>query len=352
MQDRWKKGRVHSLAVVGLAKNAGKTTVLNTLASRLEAEGRSVGFLSIGVDGEERDVWTLKKKPPVVLPPGSLAATAASLLDEKGGDWELLETTPLNTPLGPVTLARALRRVRVKLAGVTRKEGVREVLTRFRERGAEQILVDGAYDRKAAASPWITDAAICVAGAAIARSLDGLMEKTEEAVHLLTLPEAKDPLLRSAAEQAVTENRLVGIRKGRVEALPCSSLLLADRVREVLDGGEWRGLALPGSLTDRGLERLRGAGHPVDLVLADPTRAFVSLRSLRRFYREGSTLSCLRVVRLAAVAVNPVSPSGYTFDPGEMKERTARICHPVPVFDAVRDGVDGLEEIKRNISGG
>ena len=347
------KGPVRSLAVIGLAKNAGKTTVLCGLAEREAAVGRSLGILSIGVDGEERDVWSLKPKPVVMIPPGCLVATAASLLDERGGDWELVESTPFYSPLGRVTLARARRRTRIKLAGVTRTEEVREVIARLLAQGAERVLVDGAYDRRAAASPWVTDAAVCVAGAVMAHSLDGVMEKMEEAIRLITLPEAKDPLLRSAAEAARVGGRVVGIRKGRLETLPFTSLLLADRVRSMWTAGEWEGLALPGSLTDRGLELLASAANrPPAVVLTDPTRSFVSLTALRRFYRKGGTLSYLKGVRLAAVAVNPVSPDGYAFDPEEMKERAARICAPVPVFDAIRDQAEVLDGINQCLSGG
>lgn len=331
------KEGVGSLSVVGLSKNAGKTTVLNTLAAEGEERGLSLGFVSIGVDGEERDVWSLKEKPPVYIPAGSLVATAASLLDVRGGDWELLESTSLQSPLGPVTLARALRRTKVKLAGVSRVAGVHETVTRLRGLGVSLILVDGAYDRKAAANPWVTDATVCVVGAAMGRTLDPVLHQTEETLRLLTLPETEDPLLRSAAGVARSNRKLVGVREGRIEVLPCSSLLLEKAVREALAGKRWEGLALPGSLTDRGLRILMGSGFPPSLILADPTRCFVSLSALRRFYRAGGSLSYLKGVRLAAVAVNPVSPDGYAFDPVEMKERVARICEPVPVFDAVRD---------------
>ncbi len=44
------------LALVGLAKNTGKTEALAALLRELEAQGRHVGVTSVGRDGEERDV--------------------------------------------------------------------------------------------------------------------------------------------------------------------------------------------------------------------------------------------------------------------------------------------------------
>ncbi|QKI83558.1 hypothetical protein [Kroppenstedtia eburnea] len=337
MLERLAAEGVRSLSVVGLSKNAGKTTVLNTLAKEGEEKGLLPGFVSVGVDGEERDVWSLREKPPVWIPAGGLVATAASLLDVRGGDWELLESTPLPSPLGPVTLARARRRTKVKLAGVTRTDGVRKMVSRLSGLGAGMVWVDGAYDRKAAANPWVTDATVCVVGAAMGRSLDQILQRTEETIRILTLPEVKDPLARSAAEMAKAGNRLVGVREGDTEVLPATSLLLEESVREALVGKKWAGLALPGSLTDRGLEFLLSLGSPLSLTVTDPTRCFVSLSTLRKFYRQGGHLSYLKGIRLAAVAINPVSPDGYAFDPAGMRAQVARICEPIPVFDAVRD---------------
>ena len=43
------------LALVGLAKNTGKTEALAALLRELQAAGRRVGVTSVGRDGEQRD---------------------------------------------------------------------------------------------------------------------------------------------------------------------------------------------------------------------------------------------------------------------------------------------------------
>ncbi len=88
-------------------------------------------------------------------------------------------------------------------------------------------------------------------------------------------------------------------------------------------------------------------GFPLSLTVRDPTRCFVSLSTLRKFYRKGGHLSYLKGIRLAAVAINPVSPDGYAFDPAGMRAQVAQICEPVPVFDAVRDlRIPGIMKFK------
>ena len=64
--------------VPGLAKNAGKTTVINHLLARLP--GR-VGLASLGLDGETRDQLTGLRKPRILPPRGALVATAEGLLE-------------------------------------------------------------------------------------------------------------------------------------------------------------------------------------------------------------------------------------------------------------------------------
>ncbi|MFC4077292.1 lysine 5,6-aminomutase reactivase subunit KamB [Salinithrix halophila] len=327
-----------SLAVIGLAKNAGKTTVLNALAWEAARSGTSIGLASVGVDGEERDVWSGREKPPVFVPSGGLAATAAPLLEDRPGDWEITAITSFHSSLGPIAIARALRETKVKLAGIITAEQIRETETLFLEQGVRLMLVDGAYDRKAAASPWVTHGAICVAGAVMGRTLGEVVHRTEEAVRVLTLPGAEDPVLIRAGETARATGCLVGVRGGRVEELPFPSLLSRpDRLREHLSSGGWSGLAFPGALTDRALEHLSESGLPLVLCLRDPTRCFASLRSLRRFTRAGGQIFCLRALSLKAVAVNPVSPDGWSFDPEEMKERIREVCGSVPVLDVRRE---------------
>ena len=56
-----------SLAVVGTAKNVGKTVAMNYLVSELSAKGLAVGLVSSGRDGETVDSFTGEPKPGCLL---------------------------------------------------------------------------------------------------------------------------------------------------------------------------------------------------------------------------------------------------------------------------------------------
>ncbi|MBN2908096.1 hypothetical protein JQC72_00975 [Polycladomyces sp. WAk] len=338
--NRLQREGITSLAIVGLAKNVGKTTVLNALIAESRSCGVPVGLLSIGVDGEERDAWSGRPKPPIRVPGGTWVATAGACLDLRGGDWEVIASTPIHSLLGDIYLARSTRSTHVKLAGIPSAEEVRTILRRFQHHGVPLTLVDGAYDRKASASPLLTQGAVLVVGASMGRTLQDVVKKAEETVRIFTLPVAENGLERNAVETALRERFLVGVSGGELRSLPVSSLLVDRRVWQAhLTREEWTALALPGALTDRLLWQMMETGRPFTLLLSDPTRCFATLPTVRRWYRMGGEIRYLHAVRLAAVAVNPVSPEGFSFDPVEMKQRVQEVVRGIPVMDVVRDAI-------------
>src|SRR6185312_10086846 len=69
-----------ALALVGLAKNTGKTVALAAILAEHAAAGRSVGVTSIGRDGERHDVIDSRiEKPSVQLQEGDLVASTGGL---------------------------------------------------------------------------------------------------------------------------------------------------------------------------------------------------------------------------------------------------------------------------------
>ena len=117
--------------IVGSAKNAGKTTFLNYALSRLRPRG-AVGFLSIGVDGEERDLVFGTPKPSIRAEAGDLLVTSDRMLQASELGWELLEAFPGSTVLGRLVLARVRRGGTVELCGPANNERLAPVLDAWR----------------------------------------------------------------------------------------------------------------------------------------------------------------------------------------------------------------------------
>ena len=66
---------VQTMSIVGMCKNAGKTTMLNWMLHHDRLQG-TLGLTSIGRDGESTDVVTGTEKPGIFVREGTLIATA------------------------------------------------------------------------------------------------------------------------------------------------------------------------------------------------------------------------------------------------------------------------------------
>ncbi|WP_164491852.1 hypothetical protein [Staphylospora marina] len=333
---RIREAGIRSLAVTGLSKNAGKTTVLNALVRDLRLRFR-IGLLSIGVDGEERDAWSGREKPAIPVFPGMLVATAAPEIDERPGDWELLGFTGIRSLPGEVVIARAVRPTRVKLVGLTSRSTVQAAVDALERAGAELVLIDGAYDRKAAAGPDVAGGVVLTVGAALGRTPEAVRNKAEEWHHHLTRPEAEDHGPRRVGLEAETLRKVVAWEGEHSVVLPVSSLVEWKARKKEWAGRKFAALGVPGALTDRMLRTLLDERDVSVLVVPDATRIMASLDTLSSWYRAGGDVRVLRSVRLLAVAVNPVSPDGYALDPGWLRQEMSRLFSPVPVVDVVRD---------------
>ncbi len=339
------------LALVGLAKNTGKTETLAALLRELDAQGRRVGVTSVGRDGEERDVIDSRiEKPRVVLTAGSLVATTDGLLRASGLPYELLEDTGVRTPLGRVLVARLEQAGAIEVAGPSAAAEVRAVSDAMLAHGAEQALIDGAIDRRAASSPHVADGLIIATGAVLDQDIDEVVSRTRDAVELVRLPSVDEdaeaaPRLRALAQEG--ESVLVG-HDLQPTALPSRFLLTADseQVAQMLDenpGARW--LIVAGALPERFLHELAHAVHKrrrqLTLVVADPTKVFLWKRGPEWFERQGVVLRTLERIALEAITVNPVAPQSHRFDSAELRALLAQAIPDVPIFDVLAPDYGG-----------
>ena len=65
--------------------------------------------------------------------------------------------------------------------------------------GAEQVLIDGAIDRRAASSPAVADGLVMATGAILDEDIEEVVAATKDAVDLVRLPAAGECAARTAA---------------------------------------------------------------------------------------------------------------------------------------------------------
>ena len=166
-----------ALAVVGLVKNAGKTTVVNALMANCP---QRFGLTSLGLDGERTDHLTGLAKPSISPPAGTLVATTQGSLDRSRYAMEALEELPFHTPLGRVVIGSATGDGAVEVSGPTTLAELRITVERLQALGADQVIVDGAINRIGSASPRVSDGVIVATGGMVGDTLDEVLQKLDE----------------------------------------------------------------------------------------------------------------------------------------------------------------------------
>jgi hypothetical protein len=339
------------LALVGLAKNTGKTEALAALLRELEAEGRPIAVTSVGRDGEARDVIDVRiEKPRVLLAAGSLLATTGELLRSSGLAHEVLQRTAIRTPLGTVAIARLRDAGAVEVAGPSAAGDVRAVSDAMLGYGAEQVLIDGAIDRRAASSPDVADGLVMSTGAVLSEDLAEVVQRTSDAVDLVRLPgldERSRHAAAAVAERGGEGSMLVG-EDGPAAPLAPRFVLTSqqEQIGELLDASPAADrLLVEGALPDsflRGLvQAVRRRRREVVVVVGDSTKVFLGDRGPRWYARQGVHLQAMRAIDLKALTVNPLAPQSHHFDSAELRERLTEAIDGLPVFDVLHADYGG-----------
>ena len=292
-------GQTRTLSIVGMCKNAGKTTVLNWLLG--QSRGRVLGLTSIGRDGESVDVVTGTEKPGIFVHEGTLFATAKDMLPFSDVTQEILVTTGIPTPLGEVVLVRAKSAGSVQLAGPSITSQLKTVSDLFFELGAKQTIIDGALGRKSLGARAVADGVILCTGASYDRRMEKVVDDTAGFFRIMNLKQA--------------------------ETVPeASDRPLAERLKE---SGE---AAVSGALTDTAVLPLlkNGVLKNARLVVQDPSKVLLSPDVLDKLAVRGVSLETVDAAKVLCVTVNPVSAYGWKFDPDAfLRAMQAKVSVPV-----------------------
>ena len=293
---------VRSMSIVGICKNAGKTTMLNWLLAH-SGRGRVRGLTSIGRDGESTDVVTGTEKPSIFGPAGTLIATARDMLWLGDVTKEILVSTGIPTPLGEVIIMRARSAGYVQLAGPSITTQLRSVSESFFALGAEKSVIDGALGRKSLGARAVAEGVILCTGASYNASMEKVIADTVHIYRLMNLPKA--------------------------ETLP----------PECTDGLETcvrkHGAALvTGALTDTMVVPLLRSGvlRKCRLVVKDPSKVLLSADTLDKLAVREVALETEDAAKTLCVTVNPVSAYGWKFDKDEFLFRMKEAVD-VPVIN-------------------
>jgi hypothetical protein len=328
------------VSIVGTSKNAGKTVTLNEIISQAAERGIRLGLISTGRDGERKDVLTETEKPPIYVRRGTILTTVESAIKGEHAGIEIFRVTDYNTPMGRVVLGRATEDGYTEISGPHSSFTIKEMCTEMQSLGAELVLIDGSLDRRASAAPYVSDGTVLATGAALARNINGVVEKTLHIINTYSVPEIEDENIKDIAYSAVDMGKTAIIAQGGsvIYLDTLTSLQSGDIIAEYLRA-DTEHIALSGSATVGTLKDiLLNRKSDLKIIVKDSTRIFIPADQFNILQRMGMKLRVVENINIIAVTVNPYSPEGYYFEPMELLNSMRNAVPDVPVFDVIQGG--------------
>ncbi len=327
-----------AIAVIGLVKNAGKTTVVNALLAKAE---RCFGLTSLGLDGERTDHLTGLAKPSIAPPSGTVVATTEGSLARSRYELDVLETLPFHTPLGHVVIGRASGGGCVEVSGPTTLAELRTTIERVHAHGARQVLVDGAINRLGSASPRVSEALILATGGMVGDTLDEVVETTRATLDMLTIPRASGEIVAQLEPHLGSARAITLDERGKAAALALETVI-GEGVAVAREVARRKAATLfvGGALTEEFVDdftRVLPPRHRIRVVVRDATVLVLPATSVARFARRGIALEALRSLRVLAVTVNPF--------------RVPQPYRPKVFFTAIADALGGRVPVFDVING-
>jgi len=282
----------NTIAIIGLGKNVGKTTVLNHILQGFA--GYRLALTSIGRDGEDVDVVTKTAKPRIYVPMGTIIITAEALLAQCDITTEILTVTDISTPLGRIVAIMARSAGFVQIGGPSITSQLSTIIKDIQIFKPGKIIIDGAISRKSLAGPSLAQAVVLCTGAAVATNIDELIAQTRHHVDILTLPQ-------------VPQNT-------KLEPLYMPGAVSDQKMRNLLLSADGK--------------NLKGR----HIVADDACKIFISPDTFQKLQIRQATLAVKTSINPVAVAVNPTAPGGFSFDSIKLLDKM-REALPLPVFD-------------------
>ena len=324
------------VSIVGMAKNAGKTTALNYLIEEAMDEGLTLAVTSTGRDGEGTDVVTGTDKPRVYLDTDTIVSVPKQLYDLAEAGLEILKMTDYGTALGQIMICRVADAGYVQIAGPVINAQHIQMCEEMLALGADMVLIDGAIDRKSIAAPDISDAIILSTGAVLSRKLSKVVEETAHTVELYGLPVLKEGMEREIIEEHAEGDRVFIVRDGKAVQLNISTGLGAGKLLDNAIDDKATHIFVPGAFTQSVVADIdRRKLKNVTFVLRDPTKIFIDKTSWGKLKRCGLRVEVLENIKVAAITVNPTSPAGYSFDHEELTSAMQNAVPDIPVIDVM-----------------
>ncbi|MDR2084310.1 MAG: hypothetical protein LBP67_04880 [Bacteroidales bacterium] len=321
-----------SVSIVGLEKNTGKTESLNYILSHLKDKNKVIAITSIGVDGESTDSVTNTHKPEITVYENMLFITSEKHYREKKITSEILEVSNINTSLGRLIIAKAKDTGKIKLSGPPDTTNLKNLIDHLNLYNVDITIVDGALSRLSLASPNITESMVLATGAALSANIPELVRKTKYVYDLIQLPEIPKKLKGILSSINSGIKVVKSLSEDEIIDLQIDSVFSLDSSQNIFQHGNI--IYIPGAISDKVLNLFKLQKNTKDkiIIIKDFTKMFANPETFYSFIKKEGKIMVVNKPNLIAITINPVSPSGYILNSGELKNELAKQIN-VPIYD-------------------
>jgi hypothetical protein len=319
------KNQNQLIAVIGICKNAGKTTLLNWLIQ--ETDCTPLGVITTGRDGEDVDLITNESKPKINLPINAIFSTFAEEIENHSPYVEVLEKLPYRAGGRNLWLVRTTKPLPVEIVGPATAEAQVLLAKHILSLGAQKVFIDGSFDRKAISLQENVDSLILVVSPAIGKEKEILREITR--LHALSK-------ILSTTSKWNSEFISYQVDDGKWKHTEYRSLLSQEKeTMQSLDMiTEMKTLYFPCPITDKGFPVLKSflLQFEGDLILRHPFLLNISLSNLN-WLKNNCHLKTVYSFRLKAIAVNSYAVNGKHVPSDMLRSEIRKSFKKLPVID-------------------
>ncbi len=296
-----------SIAVAGMCKNAGKTTVLNYLVKEFKYD-YVIGITSIGYDGEKQDEITMLDKPRILVYPGMLIATCEPCLETATAKFKKICDTKIRTAMGEISVVRIKSEGYMEVAGPSMVSQIEVITSLLKKEGCQKVFIDGAAGRTSFASR--ADCAVLSAGAAMNRDMGKVVKSAQHQAEIFGLEVSE----QSYAVKFVNDNPYAVLKDEDKAVFIFRGAIVSDDLEKIIKDYK---------------------GYKKTVVVNDASCVFLNRRIYNKFIRDNE-IRVMNKTNLAAVTINPMSPYGKWFDKDKFMEEMQKHMD-FPVFNVMDD---------------
>ncbi len=313
------------VAVIGICKNAGKTTLLNWLLQKVE--NTPLGVITTGRDGEDVDLVTNESKPKIHLPANVFFSTFAEEIERHSPHLEVMEKLLYRAGGRNLWLARTTQALQVEIVGPATAESQVELANHILSLGAKQVFIDGSFDRKAISLQEQIDALILVISPAMGKEKEILSEINR----LYSLSE-----IRMAHSKWKSPYICYRTEKGKWKQTEYKSLLSQEKeiLQSLSDIEGLHTLYIPCTISDRGFPILKSFLQHFDgvLMIRHPNLLHISHANLD-WILENTNIQTIHPFRLKAIAVNSYAFNNHHVHSDKLRSTIRNCVKKLPIID-------------------